>query len=561
MRCITWLLAVLNYSGMTSGRKRLLTTVGGLKKQKGIYFKELDVRSKHLSFLSLATIVFTLAACGGGGGGGNRGAVTVAPPAPVQSDFEQGVFQAQSMFAAMCETPRVGSSDAQGSTENENEWLRAWSHDLYLWYNEIIYEDPAAHTTPAYFDLMRTFATTPSGADKDQFHFTYDTEEWELLSQQGISAGYGADVVLIASSPPRRAVVALVQPGSPAAAAGVTRGSAIVEVDGADLVNGDDVDTLNAGLFPSGAGESHDFMIEDFDGSNRRAITLVSTEVTEETVPVSQVFNTAAGPVGYMVFTSFLAPAEERLVTEFEFLAGEGVTEFILDLRYNGGGFLDIANELSFMIAGPAAASGQIFAETQFNDKHPNTNPVTGAALTPDTFHTTTQGFSVAAGSPLPSLNLSRVFVLTGTRTASASESVINGLRGINFEVILIGDTTTGKPYGFYATDNCGTTYFSTQFRGVNAQGFGDFADGFVPTETPIEEYEVQGCAVSDDYSRILGDIDEHRLATALGYIATSDCSAAPIIYNPAPRQALVLRQQPGVLQRRVQMPGTVRLK
>ncbi|MGK0224085.1 MAG: carboxyl-terminal processing protease, partial [Limisphaerales bacterium] len=285
MRCITWWLAVLNYNGMTSGRKRTLTTVGGLKKQEGIYFKELDVRSKHLSLLSLATIVFTLAACGGGGGGGNRGAGTVAPPAPVQSDFEQGVFQAQSMFAAMCEIPRVGSSDAQGSTENENEWLRAWSHDLYLWYDEIIDEDPAAHTTPAYFDLMRTFATTPSGADKDQFHFTYDTEEWELLSQQGISAGYGADVVLIASSPPRRAVVALVQPGSPAAGAGVTRGSAIVEVDGADLVNGDDVDTLNAGLFPSGAGESHDFMIEDFDGSNRRAITLVSTEVTEETVP------------------------------------------------------------------------------------------------------------------------------------------------------------------------------------------------------------------------------------------------------------------------------------
>lgn len=518
------------------------------------------MRSKHFSLFCLATTILIVSACGGGGGG-SRGGGTVAPPPPVQSDFERGDFNPQSMFEAMCEIPRVGSSDAQGSTENENEWLRAWSHDLYLWYDEIIDEDPAAHTTPAYFDLMRTFATTPSGADKDQFHFTYDTEEWGLLSQQGISAGYGADVVLIASTPPRRAVVALVQPGSPAAAAGVTRGSAVVEVDGADLVNGDNVETLNAGLFPSGAGESHDFTIEDFDGSNRRAITLVSAAVTEETVPVSQVFDTAAGPVGYMVFSSFLATAEERLVTEFEFLAGEGITEFILDLRYNGGGFLGIANELAFMIAGPSAASGQVFDETRFNDKHPSTNPVTGAALTPDTFHTTTQGFSVTAGNPLPSLNLSRVFVLTGARTASASESVINGLRGINFEVILIGDTTTGKPYGFYATDNCGTTYFSIQFRGVNAQGFGDFADGFVPTETPVEEYEVQGCQVADDYSRALGDQDEYRLATALGYIASSDCSAAPIVFSPAPRQALVLGPQPGALQRPIQIPGTIRLK
>ena len=520
------------------------------------------MRSKHFSLLNLATAILILSACGGGGGGSRGGGTVAPPPPPVQSDFERGIFQAQSMFEAMCEIPRVGSSDAQGSTESENEWLRAWSNDLYLWYDEIIDEDPAAHTTPAYFDLMRTFATTPSGADKDQFHFTFDTEEWTLLSQSGISAGYGADVVLISSTPPRRAVVALVQPGSPAAAAGVTRGTAIVEVDGADVVNGNDVDTLNAGLFPSVAGESHDFMIEDFDGSNSRTITLVSAEVTEETVPVSQVINTASGPVGYMVFTSFLAPAEERLVTEFETLAAAGVTEFILDLRYNGGGFLDIANELSFMIAGPSAASGQVFDETQFNDKHSSTNPVTGAALTPDTFHTTTQGFgTVFPGDPLPSLNLSRVFVLTGARTASASESVINGLRGINFEVILIGDTTTGKPYGFYATDNCGTTYFSIQFRGVNAQGFGDFADGFVPTETPVEEYEVQGCQVADDYSRALGDQDEYRLATALEYIASSDCSAAPIVFNPAPRQALVLGPKPGALQRPVQMPGTIRLK
>ncbi len=60
----------------------------------------------------------------------------------------------------------------------------------------------------------------------------------------------------------------------------------------------------------------------------------------------------------------------------------------------------------------------------------------------------------------------------------------MNGLRGVNVQVIQIGTTTCGKPYGFYPQDNCGTTYFSIEFRGVNAQGFGDYPDGFSPSNS-----------------------------------------------------------------------------
>ena len=74
--------------------------------------------------------------------------------------------------------------------------------------------------------------------------------------------------------------------------------------------------------------------------------------------------------------------------------------------------------------------------------------------IAPEPFFTTAQGFSVARGTALPTLNLSRVFVLTGRNTCSASESVINSLRGVNVEVIQIGSTTCGKPYGFYPQDN-----------------------------------------------------------------------------------------------------------
>ncbi|MDE0008736.1 MAG: peptidase, partial [Gammaproteobacteria bacterium] len=128
----------------------------------------------------------------------------------------------------------------------------------------------------------------------------------------------------------------------------------------------------------------------------------------------------------------------------------------------------------------------------------------------------------------LPSLDLERVFILSSGRTCSASESIINGLRGIDVEVILIGAATCGKPYGFLPADNCGTTYFSIQFKSVNDKGFGDFADGFVPVVGGgTEPWEVPGCLVADDFDHLLGDPDEARLAAALGYMQTGTCPAS----------------------------------
>ena len=157
---------------------------------------------------------------------------------------------------------------------------------------------------------------------------------------------------------------------------------------------------------------------------------------------------------------------------------GAGIDDLVLDLRYNGGGWLDIASELAYMIAGPVPTAGQIFDELTWNDKHPATDPVTGQALAPTPFYATALGapFNGTPGQALPTLDLPRVYVLTGNGTCSASEAIMNGLRGVGVEVIQIGSTTCGKPYGFYPTDNCGTTYFTIQFKGSNALGFGDYS-------------------------------------------------------------------------------------
>jgi hypothetical protein len=207
---------------------------------------------------------------------------------------------------------------------------------------------------------------------------------------------------------------------------------------------------------------------------------------------------------------------------------GAGVQDLVLDLRYNGGGLIGIAGEIGYMIAGPASTSGQTFYLPKFNAKHPTINPVVGTPITPLPFPSTAVGYSAAGGTPLPTLNLNRVFVLTGHDTCSAAEAVINGLRGVNVEVIEIGSTTCGKPYGFYPQDDCGTTYFSIEFQGYNAMGFGDFGDGFSPDNAVGSVgVRIEGCSIADDFTHDLGDPAEGRLAVALAYQSGTPCPPA----------------------------------
>jgi hypothetical protein len=483
------------------------------------------------------------------------------------TDFAKGIFQDAAVFKDLCGDPRSGTDpfdgstypDQQGSFADENNWIRSSSNDLYLWYNEIEDVDPGAYASSAaqvldYFDLMKTFATTPSGAAKDQYHFTYDSLEWKQRSQSGISVGYGVEWRLLQSSPPRKIVVAFVEPESPASAAGLARGAEIVTADGVDVVNGADTDTLNAAFWPESSSQSHSFEVLDRGSDTPRAITMTATEVTTDPVQNVGVVDTADGPVGYLTFNTHIATAEQELIDAITTLKDSNVTDLVLDLRYNSGGYLDIANQLAYMIAGPNATSGRTFSLQQFNDKHPSVNPVTGAALAPRTFHSTGLGFSASDGVALPHLDLSRVYVLTTSGTCSASEAIMNGLRGIDIEVIQIGGTTCGKPYGFYGLENCGTTYFFTQFKGVNAKGYGDYSDGFSPSNLATVEGEpIPGCAVDDDLSQPLGDANEAMLGAALAYRENGTCPALPSGFGhrasaPAWSRGLGTNQLPGMI-------------
>ena len=505
--------------------------------QSGLSRQVWSVVRKGITVLALAS----LAACGGGGGSGTGGAATT---------WVQGVFAPSSSFAAQCATPRTGIDpatggpfpDVQGSTLSENNYLRSWTNELYLWYSEVPDINPAGYSTANYFDLLKTPAITPSGNPKDKFHFTYPTDVWEQLSQAGVQAGYGAEWALVAKVPPREVVVAYTEPGSPATAANIGRGAQLLTVDGVDVASGNAA-ALNAGMFPTSAGESHTFEILDPGASVSRTVTLQSENIASTPVPNVKTVGTANGAVGYILFNDHIATAESELIAAINQLKSAGVSDLVLDIRYNGGGYLDIASELAYMIAGPAQTTGRTFDRIQFNGKYPTTNPVTLQALTPTPFHDQSQGFSVSSGQALPTLNLSRVYVLTSAGTCSASEAIINGLRGVGVQVIQIGSTTCGKPYGFYPQDNCGTTYFTIEYKGVNDAGFGDYTDGFSPQNAAgATGVLIPGCSVADDFAHALGDPLEGQFAAALAYRMNASCPA-PTGFSP---NALAMRAMRG---------------
>ncbi|MBI5066614.1 MAG: peptidase [Deltaproteobacteria bacterium] len=459
-------------------------------------------------------------------------------------------------LAGKCQSPRPGTGDRAGTAADEKAWLRAWTDDLYLWYREVAARtdlDPTGYATPQdYFEVLKTPALTASGRARDQFHFHMPTAEWEALASSGSELGYGMQVVLLSRSPPRRALVAYVEPGSPAARASIDRGAEILEVDGAVLLDGDPA-VINGGLFPADT-TPHTLVLADAGASLSRSVTMTPATVAMTPVPAPVVVQSPGGrKVGYVIMNDHLQAAEAGMTSAITQVRAAGVDDVVLDLRYNGGGYMLVASQTAYMLAGPARTSARIFERTIFNDKYPGIDPVAGGTVDMPFYPYRYFG---SRGSALPTLSLPRLIVLTGGGTCSASESLMNGLAGVDLPVYQIGTTTCGKPYGFYPKDNCGTTWFSIQFQGVNAKGFGDYADGLVPGGTGGASFP--GCAVADDFLHALGDPAEARLAAALAWADTGACPALPAAQAARVREALAQEREwvlPRSLAREMRLP------
>jgi carboxyl-terminal processing protease len=461
-----------------------------------------------------------LAACGGGGGGDD------GPREVPQSCSPNNPYRGD-----------AGGPVVNASLTVEKQWVRAYLDDVYLWYREIPNvnaADPLFSVDTLdgfyasinnYFNALLTPALTPSGKFKDQFSFIYPARLWDEQVNRGSSAGWGIEwhFDTFTTTSINGVKIAYVHAGSPADDAGLRRGDVLTSIGGqpATANSANAVNALLARLYPA-AGQQYAFVLSR-GGSNVSA-TLTSEQIALTSVDHS-IVNVGAARVGYLLFNDHVLPSERPLIDAIAAMQAQGVSDLVLDLRYNSGGYVYLASELAYMIAGATRTANKTFEGSAFNDKQSARNestPFFDLACVPDP-----ATFVCSTDAALPTLNLSRVFVLTSADTCSASEAIINGLRGIDVDVRIIGNSTCGKPYGSFGASNCGINYFPLEYKAVNHKGYGDYADGFVPAATDNGEDRVRGCVVADDLSRALGDPAEGQLAAALYMRANNTCPPA----------------------------------
>ena len=481
----------------------------------------------YLKYSKLLLLIFFMSSCGSR----NNNESFLTNNYSYDNQWFEDIFLSEINYKNKCINPRIGINpetnttyyDVQGTYIDENNFLRSFSNNTYLWYDEIIDVDPSLQSVENYFTLLK--------ASHDRFHFTYPTEEWLQISQSGVSIGYGAMWI----NQSNRIFVAYTEPNSPATdiAINIERGDEVIEVDGINVNDFENSGQVSNGLYPSSPDQTHTFLIKKRDSGDNQIVTMTSAYVTSSPVQSVKTIKTDTGNIGYFLFNDHIATSEKSIFDAITQLKSNNIVDLILDLRYNSGGYLAIANQLAYMIAGPTYTAGKSFETMKFNDKHPITNPITNEPIQAIPFYTKTIGLSsMDSNTELPFLSLNlgengypRVFILTGNDTCSASESIINSLLGINIEVIQIGSVTCGKPYGFYPMDNCGTTYFTIQFKGINSVGFGDYSGGFKPRTSSLDANMPLGCLVEEDIQKLLGNVDENRLSAALHYRDTGSCT------------------------------------
>jgi carboxyl-terminal processing protease len=483
----------------------------------------LPMRKKLFGIVSVCATALLLTSCGGGSSGG--GSDVSLTNGGNSGAWAAGVYRPSATFENFCAAPRSGASritgvpfpDRRGTVLQEKNFLRSWSNETYLWFEDLPDINPANNDSPqVYFQRLVSDKRTASGSLKDNFHFHQPTEEDEAWTA-GITYGYGLNLKANWDIP-RSIYVVYSDTGSPAANKAIKRGAKIIAVDGVSVAAGNRDSLINA-LFPSQINAVHEFEIQDAGSASTRKVILESASLATDSVSVAKTITHNGSKVGYIQFNTFIPDAQDKWVTAINSLKNAGVSDLVVDMRYNGGGYISVARQVGYMIAGTNTAN-KTFYQDVANSKQPKEAP--WAFLD-------TGLYGLNNFLALPTLNLQRVYVLATDETCSASELVINSLRGIGVSVYLIGGATCGKPYGFLPEPNCGTTYYTIQFKAINAKGFGEYSDGFIPSSSDNGQDRVKGCNVADDLTRELGDPNEALLAAALQLRATGTCPVATV--------------------------------
>ncbi len=358
------------------------------------------------------------------------------------------------MLSLSCRHDDGGDSDISGeSSINDFVWkgLNSW----YYWQKDVPnLADQAFSSENAYqsfltdkepddlfYSLLYNYGTT------DRFSWIVEDVD-ELLQQfSGISKSSGMDVSLGYKTSGKELVgiVNYVIPDSPADQAGVKRGDVIAEVNGASLTV-DNYSSLFSDHFTMGIAQSVSVTSAGVITSGiAKTLTINAAVIEENPVAFYKTFDENGKKIGYLVYNGFRSNYNDELNTAFGKMKQDGVTDLILDLRYNGGGSVETAVALGQMITGQFTGSPYVLLD--FNDKHSKYNE-TYKLEEKVTKYDFINGQTQATGEEsINSLHLSKVYVLTSSGTASASELTINGLQAY-VDVVLIGGRTYGKFVG-----------------------------------------------------------------------------------------------------------------
>ncbi len=314
--------------------------------------------------------------------------------------------------------------------------------------------------------------------EKDRWSWMESAQEWKS-SETGTYTSYG--VVFgqpIEFYQDYSIMVRYVYPNSPLFDKGVKRGWTLTHLNNVEVMT-----LLHANKYVSEISKDNNtFTFRDekgvshtFTASKR---TISTRSYLTSTVFTDKDFNGLVGKVGYFNYLTFNANMLSDIEGAFNKFKNEGVTDVILDMRYNGGGNI-IATECLANYLAPLNAEGEVLVRRQHNDKNRNNDDKNISKIK------RTSG----------SLNLNRLFVISGRGTASASEIIINGLKPFFGEnLITVGDTTYGKPNGMYlfayplgtSKDyyaNAEYVFLPICFYSVNKNGEGNYEKGILPTK------------------------------------------------------------------------------
>lgn len=324
---------------------------------------------------------------------------------------------------------------------------------------------------------------------KDRWSYVNDYQVYLSEIQTG-NIGHGITVGLDTAGLAR---IMQIDDQAPLYASGVRRGWIIKKVNGTDIapfIAAGDIAGYYTVLGEKKTGVTNTFIFRKPDGTEV-TISSAKESIIHNTVQLAEVLDLTSGKTGHLVFDSFTSATADELALAFSDFKSAGVKDLIIDLRYNSGGYLVTAQTLGSYIIGNSR-QGDAFIKLVYNDKASQYN----------------RAYSFQS-TPYP-LDLQRVVFITSRATAFTSEAVINGLKPY-IDVVIIGDTTNGKPVGMNGWI-IGKKYYMwpVTFKLLNSADAGDYFSGILPDIETI-----------DDVTRDFNDPLEVSLKEAISWLET----------------------------------------